>query len=614
MPASVMVLKSSPGIKRDGTVFEGDFYVDGQWCRFQRGLPRKMWGYRSLNLYLTEVSTGFHTFTEGTLVYCHSGSDSYLERFTLDLDGNPSIISNRTPVNTAATGTVTLVTGASGSVDGITVNGVQIMSVAVSFVTSLSATATAVAANITAFASTPNYSATAVGPVITITAATTGSGSNGFVIVVAATVITATAINFAGGTNAYIPDPNNCWMFDVMFSSVSLDNDLVAHVAPNEDNIASTGAGFIFTGDITAATPLTSVTLPNNGNVTGGIVVLHPYLFYYGAAGFVGWSIPGDPKDLVGSGSGQARIAGQKIVKGLPLRAGAGSAPAGLFWAYDALIRSTFTGGASVFQFDTISAEISVLSQNSIIEYDGIYYWCGVDRFLMFNGVVREVPNNMNLNYFFDTLNQTQRQKVFAVKVPRFGEIWWCFPQGTSDECNHAVIYNVREQTWYDTELPNLGRASASFSPAFAAPIMTGVSNQNGLGFKVWRHEIGLNEIDGVSVNPIVSYFETSDLSLAVMNNQNRKLKISYIEPDFVQVGDMTVEVTGRANARAPTVVSNVVTFVDDPGSDPAAQIVPFKEQRREMRVKFSSNAVGGDYQMGQVLMHVEPGDGTITG
>ena len=614
MAASVMVLKSSPGIKRDGTIFEGDFYIDGQWVRFQRGLPRKMWGYKALNLYLTQISRGFQTFTEGNLVYCHSGSESYIERFTLDLDGNPSIITNRTPLNIFSTGTVTLTGGGSGSVDSITVNGVNIMTGPVSFVTDLTATATAVAANITAHTSSPNYAASASGPVITITASTAGASPNGFVVTPTATTITTSKTDMAGGQDAYLPNIDNCWMFDVMFSSVSLDNSIIAHVAPNDDNIASTGAGHIYTGAIDGTAPLTEVTLPANGNVTGGVVVLHPYLFYYGTAGFVGWSVAGDPTDLTGSGSGQARIAGQKIVKGLPLRAGAGSAPAGLFWAYDALIRSTFTGGSTVFQFDTISAETSILSQNSVIEYDGIYYWCGVDRFLMFNGVVREVPNNMNINYFFDTLNQEQRQKVFATKVPRFGEIWWCFPQGSSTECNHAIVYNVRENTWYDTELPNTGRASASFSPAFAAPLMTGITNQNGLGFKVWRHEFGLNEIDGTTVNPIPSFFETSDLSLAVLNNQNRKLKISYIEPDFVQVGDMTVEVTGRANARAPTVVSNTVTFVDDPGSDPAAQIVPFKEQRREMRVKFSSNAVDGDYQMGQVLMHIEPGDGTITG
>lgn len=613
MAANVIVLKSNPGIKRDGTIFEGDFYVDGQWVRFQRGLPRKMRGYRSISKFLTEISRGFNTYTEGNYVYCHSGSQSYLERFTLDLDANASIITNRTPVNVAATGTVTLTGGAGGSVDSITVNGVNIMSAPVSYTTDLATTATAVASNINAHTSTPDYTAAAVGTVITITASTTGSGSNGYVVAVSTTTITGTATDMEGGHDAYVPAADNCWMFDVMYSSVSLSNFLIAHVAPNEDNIASTGEGYIYTGDITGTAPLQSVTLPVNGNATGGIVVLHPYLFYYGKAGFVGWSIAGDPTDLTGSGSGQARVAGQKIVKGLPLRAGAGSAPAGLFWAYDALIRCTFTGGSTVFQFDTISAETSVLSQNSIIEYDGIYYWCGVDRFLMFNGVVREVPNNMNINYFYDTLNPQQKQKVFATKVPRFGEIWWCFPQGSSAECNHAIVYNVRENTWYDTALPNAGRSAASFSPAFAAPLMTGVIS-SGSGYKVWQHEYGVDEIDGTTVNPIISYFETSDLSLAVMNNQNRKLRISYIEPDFVQVGDMEVLITGRANARAPEVLSNTVTFVDNPGSDPAKQIVPFKEQRRELRVKFTSNALNGDYQMGQILMHIEPGDGTITG
>ena len=47
MPTTPLIIRSQPGIKRDGTQFEGDFYVDGQWVRFQRGLPRKIGGYRS---------------------------------------------------------------------------------------------------------------------------------------------------------------------------------------------------------------------------------------------------------------------------------------------------------------------------------------------------------------------------------------------------------------------------------------------------------------------------------------------------------------------------------------------------------------------------------------
>jgi hypothetical protein len=36
------------------------------------------------------------------------------------------------------------------------------------------------------------------------------------------------------------------------------------------------------------------------------------------------------------------------------------------------------------------------------------------------------------------------------------------------------------------------------------------------------------------------------------------------------------------------------------------------KEQRRELRVRFESNEVYGDYQMGQIIGHVSMGDNTV--
>ena len=36
----VYTLGVKPGIKRDGTVFESQEFSDGEWCRFQRGVPR----------------------------------------------------------------------------------------------------------------------------------------------------------------------------------------------------------------------------------------------------------------------------------------------------------------------------------------------------------------------------------------------------------------------------------------------------------------------------------------------------------------------------------------------------------------------------------------------
>jgi hypothetical protein len=609
MPTAI--LRSQPGIKRDGTKFDGEFYTDGQWVRFQRGLPRKIGGYRSVAKYLTEISRGFMSFTQQLLQYCHSGGPSTLERFTIDASKNASVVTNRTPINISATGTVTLTGGAAGSVDGITVNGVQIMSGAVSFTTDLATTATAVATNINLHTSTPDYTAAAVGTVITITAVTPGTGTDGYVVAATTTTITATSTNMAGGSDALVSSSANRWMFQAIFDSSTSYNALLAHVAPNGQCLCNDVGGQIFYGDLLGTARLRSVKLPAGANATGGIVALHPYLFYYGTAGIIGWSVAGEPTDLSGSGSGIARVWSQKIVKGMPLRAGSGSAPAGLFWAYDAVIRATFTGGATVFQFDTIATDTSILSADSVVDYDGVFFWAGVDRFFMFNGVVRDVPNQLNINYFLDGLNPQQHSKVFAWKVPRYGEIWWAYPRGDATECTHAVIYNVRENTWYDTALPSAGRSAGGYNNGFAAPILVDAV-PSASGYRTWVHEQGVDEIDGTLAAPIQSYFETADLSPTAQGT-NEYLRISAIEPDFVQNGPMTVQVTGRANARAPEVYSSFFTFPDQ-ASQPYEQIVMLKEQRRELRLRFESNALYGDYQMGQIIGHLETGDKTVLG
>jgi hypothetical protein len=416
----------------------------------------------------------------------------------------------------------------------------------------------------------------------------------------------------------------------------------VAQVAPNLNCICNSDGGQLFYGDLFDTDALQEVTnLPTGYSLTGGVVALHPYTFAFGDNGYVMWSVPGDPTNFTSSGSGAANITGQKLVRAMPLRGGPGNAPSGLFWSADSLLRASYVGGDAVFQFDTISTQTSILGSNTVIEYDGIFYWIGTDRFLSFNGVVREIPNDMNQNYFFDGLNQQYRQKVFAVKVPRFGEIWWCYPRGDATEPSHAVIYNIRENTWYDCELPNGGRSAGVFTSVFPKPLMTGIiptvsaeeirvteANDTRITqgddvrvtqdseidqYRLWVHEVGTDEIDGIDIQPVYSFFETADLSMPVMSQENKALQVLMLEPDFVQSGDMTVQVAGRANARAPEVYSEEHIIVETPQT-PQEQVVYFKTQRRELRFKFASNTIGGDYQMGLVLAHLQPGDGTVIG
>lgn len=102
--------------------------------------------------------------------------------------------------NVAATGTVTLDVGAGGSVDSIFIDGVDILGSAVPFNTNLIQTAADVADQINSFASSPEYTATANGPVIEISASVeSGEDMNGYAITVNTTTIDASGGFLSGG-------------------------------------------------------------------------------------------------------------------------------------------------------------------------------------------------------------------------------------------------------------------------------------------------------------------------------------------------------------------------------------------------------------------------------
>ena len=292
----------------------------------------------------------------------------------------------------------------------------------------------------------------------------------------------------------FTANSNNLWQFDTFYDVAGAANTLIAHPGQNLSDIASEINTSVLQGAIIGTSMVqladTGGSSPTNApiSVSGGLVVLHPYIFVYGNNGLIKNCSAGDFTDWNSADANETNVAGTKFVQGLPVRGGS-NAPSGLFWSLDSLVRVSYnptTIGANTFywRYDIISSQSSILSSQSVIEYDGVYYWCGVDRFLLYNGVVKEIPNNMNQNYFFDNLNYAQRNKVWASKVPRFGEIWWFYPRGNSTECNDAIIYNIRENTWYDAGQASGARRSAGyFSQVFRYPLNAGwdIEASNGI-------------------------------------------------------------------------------------------------------------------------------------
>jgi hypothetical protein len=513
---------SKPGIRRDGTVLEGSHYIDGKWVRFQRGLPRKIGGYRQLSPSFSGPIREINVDASNGQTYFHTFWSGGIERMTLD--------------------------------------------------------------NITG---------------------------------VATTVIDRSPAGF-------VADAANDWTTATMYNSLGSSSVVVAHVAPNLGQIDNEVGGLIYYGDAKSTSGFTQVTDPDivgSNALAGGIVVLHPFLVVFGQSGAVCWSDANDPTKGY---TNKSRVTQSKIVAGKVLRGGVGASPSGLLWSTDSLLRMYYTGGATEFSFDTISDAISIMSPNAVVEFEGIYYWVGIDKFYMFNGVVREMPNSMNLNWFFDNLNYAQRSKVFAVSVPRWGEIWFCYPRGTATECTHAVIFNTRESAlagypvWYDTELPLAGRTMGVSASVFPYPVMASATPISGK-YEVFQHEYGRDAVEGLPpyTNAIDSFFETNEISAVnggFGDPRSKWLRVETIEPDFVQSGDMTVQITGRTNARAGENDGDAIVFPETPVSQPYQQIVPAKEARRLLRFKFRSNVQGGHYEMGNCIAHVADADGTVIG
>lgn len=641
---------SSPGIRRDGTAVDSDFYTDGVWVRWQRGKPRKMGGYRAM-------STLANGPVRSVLVDSRNGINSahYFSQYGIQRQQFSA-------------------SGAGGSVDD------------------------------------------------------------------------RTPIGFYQG----IGDPLLTWSHGVMTSSTGGSfSALLAASSPDIEDISRDTGGNLFTGDIAGTEPLTVLSDATGPiSVSGGVTVLQPFAVVYGSNGLIrnsaannltvaGWT-PGTGFANI------ANVAGTKFVYGAPVRGGSQS-PAGLFWALDALVRMSFIGGTNFWQYDTLSQPTSILSKKGVVEHDGRFFWPGTDRFLFYNGVVQELPNQMNSNWFYENLNYAHRNKVWGTKIPRWGEIWWFYPRGASTECNNAVIFNYVENTWYDavkdrsaggqvqvfpfpiwagpedrqlttvltigfplttsaqtasgnatltftsttgvangqvisgpgiapgttvssftgttvvmsavsTAIIPIGTAilfSSMTSPIAQGSTVTGsttaatgkvaraslqylnlisvtgtfnntetlTATPSGTAISratpftqsletIYQQEFGVDKTLGQDITAVISSFTSKQFGFAVgapfadaAKTVDVMTRISRLDLDFNQRGPLNISVLGRSYAQqADTVLE---TQVPTPTSD----FVEFREQERIIAVKVESNVIGGFFEQGQVMMKLEPGD-----
>ena len=693
----IYTLGVQPGIKRDGTTFETREFSAGEWCRFQRGVPKKMGGYRELFSTFNGVPRGMIANPYNGVNYIFTGNSSGIDVFTTGTTfgvGSGPFVATILPgysnfaINTVVGATFKITASPAADLTSKFPAGTKVI---------FSQTTPVVYTVLSSSYSAPNT---------TVTLTTTISGTP-----------TSVWLN----NYSFSADPRLLWQFDLQFSPLGGELQVLAHPGLNLTNIDNGIQSQVLIGDIlpNPSDTWTFSGLADTGGqnptyrpivVDGGVCVLYPYVFVYGSNGFIannhvsGTYDQQTVTDWNGATANQVNMSSSKIVKGAPVRGGTNS-PSGLFWATDSLIRVSFTGAAPLFwRYDIVSSQISIMSSNSVVEMDGTFYWMGVDRFYQYNGQVSVLPNDKNVNWLFDNLNFEQRQKVWATKIPRYNEIWFFYPRGTNTECTDAIIYNVKDKIWYDagsadgaqrscgytTEIfptpiwatwnysatygaPSIvidepasepaptavqfyvnGNVTPTFSPGsflsfstipqdtiykvidsdFIFTSAVTATNPEGVtlvtvdsnlspvpvngdtvysikgGYSLWQHEFGLNQVSFSAETSILSSITTCDISWVGGNPSqdtasgvNRRMHLRRVEPDFVQAGQMTLTVLGRKFARGDEEISTPFPYNPETGK------IDMRIEHREIRLKFSSDDINGNYEMGRLLITAELGD-----
>ncbi len=173
----------------------------------------------------------------------------------------------------------------------------------------------------------------------------------------------------------------------------------------------------------------------------------------------VWWSHPAEPfsAPVTWDAADETKLAGYVdlastkggIIDGLPLR------DVFVIYKEDAVILMTYVGGASIFNFRTLTEDKGLLSTHAVKEFDGKHFVVGANDIYITDGnSITSVMDGKLCKDFFNTIDPSLASRTFVFKNQLHNEMWVCYPStGTTNGCDKALIWNWVANTWSKRDL-----------------------------------------------------------------------------------------------------------------------------------------------------------------
>ena len=549
-------IKFIPGVNKEGTEYTADSgWFDSDKIRFRKGRPEKIGGWEkySTSTFLG-VSRSLHDWASlESIRYIGIGTHLkfYINQGTSYHDVTPlKATTSAGDVTFAATDGSSIITATdtahdAGANDFVTFSGSA----------SLGGTITAAVINQEyQIASVPTANTFTFiakdsdGDAVTANSSDSGNGGSSVV----------GAYQISVGLNVYLEGTGwgaETWGSGTFgsVSALSSGSQLRLYSQDNfgEDLIFNVRGGGVYYWDESAGTsaravPLTSLAGQSNPPTLALQVLVsdvdqHVICFGANAIGsdsidplFVRWSDQENAADWTPTATNTA--GGARINSGSKIIGAVQSRQEMLIWTDSSLHSMRFVGSPFIFQFSTLSTDISMISPNAAVNARGVVYFMDKGNFYTYNGSVQPLQCSV-LDYVFSNLNLGQAFKVFAAENNAHSEVTWFYPISSGDtEVTNYVTYNYEENLWsVGTLVRGAWIGASTRDKPLAASIITSSDNNY-----LYNHETGYDD-DG---SAMTAYVESGDLELA---DGEVFTFIKRIIPDFNfsgSSGDASLDIT----------------------------------------------------------------------
>jgi len=203
-------------------------------------------------------------------------------------------------------------------------------------------------------------------------------------------------------------------------------------------------------------------------------------------------------------------------------------------YSTDSIHVMRLTGSETIpVQFSPNTDEYGCLSTGAVVEYDGRHFVVGANDIYSFAGNpgnIQTLAGKRIKEYFYNNLNPIHERQLFTLQNHQETEIWICYPTLSSigGECNEALIWNYRDNTWTIRDLNNVtagdvGPIKGGGIPS-ATLAITGNSGNAGYTNR-GKKEVQAVTINGNTPKPTSGNAETQQISVYAFPDFTTNLK-----------------------------------------------------------------------------------------